>query len=56
MSNWPVISPEAGHEHDQLVSTHRPVPVPAYNINGNTIAPHLCKTTLPSVIAQFLSP
>ena len=55
MSNWPVISPDAEHEQDQLISTHRPVPVgpvPTYDINRNLIAPHLCKTTLPGAIAR----
>jgi hypothetical protein len=52
MSNWPVISPEAQHDRDELVSSHRPVPLPAYDINGNLIAPHRCKAMLAGAIAR----
>ena len=51
MANWPVKSYEAEIERDKLVSTHRPIP-PAYDINGELIAPNACKDTLAGSIAR----
>jgi hypothetical protein len=39
MSNWPAVYSEAKIEHDKLVSTHRSVLLPAYDLNGELIVP-----------------
>ena len=52
MSNWPVKSYEAEMERDKLRYTHQPIPLPAYDINGELIAPHACKDTLAGTIAR----
>ena len=52
MSNWPIIHPEAESERDRLSSTHRPVPLPAYDIKGSLIAPDHCKTALAGAVAR----
>ena len=46
MSNWPVIYCEAEIEHDKLMSTQWPVPLPVYNLNGELIAPNSGKNHL----------
>jgi hypothetical protein len=52
MSNWPVITLEAEFERDQLLTSHRPIPLPAYDINGRHISPDRCKTMLGGAIAR----
>lgn len=52
MANWPVKSFEAELERDKLISTHRPIPLPAYDINGNFITPDACKDNLAGAIAR----
>ena len=41
IANWPVIHSEAAEARDNLVDTHRVVPLPPYNTAGKLIAP-LC--------------
>jgi hypothetical protein len=52
MCDWPVISPVAQYERDQMCSSHRPVPLPAYDLNGDLIPPDQCKTALAGAIAR----
>lgn len=52
MENWPVIHSEAQDARNQLCSTHRPIPLPAYDMDGNLIPPDCCKTALPGAIAR----
>lgn len=52
MSNWPVISAKAEYERDQLMSSHRPVPLPAYDISGDLISPERCKAMLGDAIVR----
>jgi hypothetical protein len=52
MSDWPFLHPEAETERHKLVSTHRPIELPAYDINGNVIHPNLCNTALAGAVAR----
>ena len=51
MANWPVKSYEAEIEHNKLLSTHQPIPLPAYDINGCLIPPDACENMLAGAIA-----
>ncbi|KAJ8597990.1 hypothetical protein M405DRAFT_802850 [Rhizopogon salebrosus TDB-379] len=39
--NWPVSSKAAKHDLEMMVETHRVVPIPAYDANGNLIHPQI---------------
>jgi len=52
MATWPVKSYEADIEREKLISTHRPIPLPAYDINGQLIPPDECKDKLAGAIAR----
>ena len=52
MATWPVKSYEADIERNKLLSTHRPIPLPAYDINGHLIPPEECKDKLAGAIAR----
>jgi hypothetical protein len=52
MSNWPVITPEAYAERNQIIASHRPLPLPAYDINGHLIPPDQCQVILPGAITR----
>ena len=52
MATWPVKSYEADIEREKLLSTHRPIPLPAYDIDGHLIAPNECKDKLVGAIAR----
>jgi hypothetical protein len=52
MSNWPVINSEAEIERDRLASTHKPIELPAYDLNGDLIHPILCNSALAGAIAR----
>ena len=52
MANWPVKSYEAEIEHNKLLSTHQPIPLPAYDINGCLIPPDACENMLAGAIAR----
>ena len=54
MSNWPVISSEAEFECDQLSTSHRPIPLPAYDINGKLIPPDRCETLLGGAVVRVM--
>lgn len=54
MANWPVKSYEAEIECNKLLSTHRPIPLPAYDIDGHLIAPEACKNMLTGAIARVI--
>ena len=54
MANWPVKSYKAQIERNKLLSTHRPIPLPAYDINGYLIPPDACEKMLAGAIARVI--
>lgn len=52
MSDWPVISTAAAIECDKMASMHRPVSLPAYDVNGTLIAPQQCKDALTGAVVR----
>jgi hypothetical protein len=52
MSNWPVITSEAEFERNQLLVSHQPVALPAYDFDNKIIPPYLCKAKLAGAIAR----
>ena len=52
LSEWPVIHPEAAEARDNLVNTHRVVPLPAYDMNGHLISPDRYKSALAGALAR----
>ena len=54
MANWPVVTSEAEIECDQLSSSHRPIPLPAYDINGKLIPPDRCEAMLRGAIVRVM--
>ena len=52
MANWPVKSYEAEVERNKMLSTHRPIPLPAYDTDGHLIPPDECKDKLAGAIAR----
>ena len=52
MHEWPVITSEAENERNHLITTHRPVPLPAYDINNQLIPPFQCKAKLAGAIVR----
>ena len=52
MSNWPVINVEAEDERERLSATHRPVPLPAYDVDGELISPARCRESLAGAIVR----
>ena len=41
LADWPVLSPEAEDAKQDMLNTHRVVPLPAYDIKGNLIEPRI---------------
>jgi hypothetical protein len=54
MSNWPVKTYDAAVEREKLIPTHRPIPLPAYDIDGKLIAPDACRDALAGAIARVI--
>ena len=52
MHEWPVITSEAEIERNHLITTHRPIPLPAYDINNKLIPPYQCKAKLAGAIVR----
>ena len=52
MEKWPVITSEAEIKCNQLITTHRPIPLPAYDLNNNLIPPYQCKAKLAGAIVR----
>ncbi len=55
MADWPVLYTEGRTERDRMASTHRPIPLPAYDVEGNLIDPSNCKQELAGAIVRILS-
>ena len=53
MTDWPVLYTEGRTERDRLASTHRPIPLPAYDVDGNLIDPSNCKQELAGAIVRI---
>ena len=52
MSNWPMVHPEAEEERDRLAISHRPVPLPGYDLEGELISPGQCREMLVGSVAR----
>lgn len=52
MSDWPAITAEAKSERDRLASSHRPVLLPAYDVEGRLISPERCQAMLSDAIVR----
>ncbi|KAJ8580386.1 hypothetical protein M405DRAFT_834417 [Rhizopogon salebrosus TDB-379] len=50
--NWPVSSEAARHDLETMVETHRVVPIPAYDADGNLIHPRNYRKMLRGAIVQ----
>ncbi|KAJ8589092.1 hypothetical protein M405DRAFT_818618 [Rhizopogon salebrosus TDB-379] len=50
--NWPVSSEAARHDLETMVETHRVVPIPAYDVDGNLIHPQNYRKMLRGAIVQ----
>jgi hypothetical protein len=50
--NWPVSSEAARHDLETMVETHRVVPIPAYDADGNLIHPQNYRKMLRGAIVQ----
>ncbi len=53
MADWPVLYTEGRTERDRMASTHRPIPLPAYDVDGNLIDPSNCKQELAGAIVRI---
>ncbi|KAJ8596073.1 hypothetical protein M405DRAFT_806162 [Rhizopogon salebrosus TDB-379] len=51
-NNWPVSSEAARHDLETMVETHRVVPIPAYDADGNFIHPQNYRKMLRGAIVQ----
>jgi hypothetical protein len=51
--NWPVSSEAARHDLKTMVETHRIVPIPAYDADGNLIHPQNYRKMLRGAIVGF---
>lgn len=52
MSNWPIKSSDAIDAQKDMLLTHRPIPLPAYNVTGNLIQPDQCQKELVGSLAR----
>lgn len=52
MSNWPIKSTDAIDARDDMLLTHRPIPLPAYSAVGDLIHPDRCQKDLVGSIAR----
>jgi len=52
LADWPVISSEAEDAKQQMLTTHRVVPLPAYDIKGNLIEPKKYQEALAGALVR----
>lgn len=52
MSNWPIKSSDAMDAQKDMLLTHRPIPLPAYNVAGDLIQPDQCQKLLVESLAR----
>lgn len=53
MLNWPIKGTDAIDARDNILHTHRPIPLPAYNVSGELIQPDRCRKELVGSIARI---
>lgn len=53
IDNWPVKSDVAKESLHGMKTTHRPIPIPAYDVNGSLIAPSDYHRRLQGALAQI---
>ncbi|KAG6380344.1 hypothetical protein JVT61DRAFT_8455 [Boletus reticuloceps] len=53
IENWPLTHEETRAELEELQATHRVVPIPAYNIQGNLIKPNAYQRSLQNALVEL---
>ena len=52
IANWPIIHSEAAEARDNIMETHRVVPLPFYDAGGKLIAPSRYKDAIPGALVH----
>jgi hypothetical protein len=52
LADWPVIHPEANEAKQDMMRTHRLIPLPAYDLQGDLIPPERYRTALPGALVR----
>ena len=53
LADWPVIHPQAHEAKQDMIRTHRVVPLPAYDLQGNLIPPERYRNALAGALVRI---